>query len=164
MVRDLSWRQLIDPPDDETLQTMSTAALIDKVKRVVIGPFTWSPASSTPATLYHQITLSLEGLNDHSDDIFCPDGRHIVLNRRHGAFYSGVECWNVRTGRRVWGWAPPGGHVRAGGFGFSRDGSEVAAALIYTRCALFSLLISNLASYPAVYRKPYRDCGSRLAH
>ncbi|KAJ7465980.1 hypothetical protein FB451DRAFT_1561272 [Mycena latifolia] len=130
VVRDLSSRYLIDPPAEENLERLSTAELIQQVKRGVSGPLTWSPASSMPPTLCRQIELSLESLWGESSRVdFLPEGRHIVFYKQTGTLSRAVECWDVHRARRVWGWASPDDHVEEAKFDFRRGGSEAVVSL-----------------------------------
>ncbi|KAJ7465984.1 hypothetical protein FB451DRAFT_1369776 [Mycena latifolia] len=129
VVRDLVSRYLIDPPGEENLERLSTAELMQHVKRGVIGPLTWSPSSSVPPTLSRQIHISLEALRGRYHAEFLPEGRHILFYTETGAFPRGVECWEVRSGRRVWGWSSPDYHVGNATFDFRRGGSEAVVSL-----------------------------------
>ncbi|KAJ7465994.1 hypothetical protein FB451DRAFT_418685 [Mycena latifolia] len=130
VVRDLSSRYLIDPPAEENLEKLSTAELIQQVKRGVSGPLTWSPASSMPPTLCRQIELSLESLWGESSRVdFLPEGRHIVFYKQTSTFSRAVECWDVHRARRVWGWASPDHLVERAKFDFRRGGSEAVVTL-----------------------------------
>ncbi|KAJ7890396.1 hypothetical protein B0H13DRAFT_2040407, partial [Mycena leptocephala] len=57
IVRDLSRARVIDAPAEETLETLSTAELVEEVRRAVVGPRTWSPASSVPPTVHRQFSI-----------------------------------------------------------------------------------------------------------
>ncbi|KAJ7098877.1 hypothetical protein C8R44DRAFT_988705 [Mycena epipterygia] len=77
VARNLASRWLIDPPADEILEALSTDELVDEVKCGVIT------------------------VHELPDGHLLPDGRHIVSYNRTdagGAFYKGVECWEVKTG------------------------------------------------------------------
>ncbi|KAJ7128363.1 hypothetical protein C8R44DRAFT_732700 [Mycena epipterygia] len=118
--RDLASRWLIDPPEDEILETLSTDELINEVKREVI---------------------TLQEL-PHGD--FLPGGRHIVYYNRidaGGAFCKGVECWEIRTGLRVWGWVLPDHIVHRARFDFRRGGSEAVVSLVNIRHAHNHIII-----------------------
>ncbi|KAJ7448927.1 hypothetical protein FB451DRAFT_1187433 [Mycena latifolia] len=58
VVRELSWRYLIDPPAEENLEKLSAIELLHIVKRGVGGPLKLSPASSTPPTLARKIDVA----------------------------------------------------------------------------------------------------------
>ncbi|KAJ7457510.1 hypothetical protein FB451DRAFT_1275073 [Mycena latifolia] len=108
VVRDLSERWFIDPPAEENLEKFSTTELIQQVKRAVVGPLTWSSAFPVPPTISREISISLETLQGESSHVeFLPEGRHILFYKTTGEFAGGVECWEVHSGRRVWGWASP---------------------------------------------------------
>ncbi|KAJ7465983.1 hypothetical protein FB451DRAFT_1261527 [Mycena latifolia] len=129
IVRDLSSRYLIDPPAEEHLQRLSTAELMEQVKRGVVGPLTWSPASLIPPTLSREINISLETLQGEWSQIeFLPEGRHVLFYKESGAFPHGVECWDVHSGRRVWGWSSPGYQVGHATFDF-RGRSKAVVSL-----------------------------------
>ncbi|KAJ7098867.1 hypothetical protein C8R44DRAFT_988701 [Mycena epipterygia] len=128
VARNLASRWLIDPPADEILEALSTDELVDEVKRGVVGPRTWSPTSSTLPTVDRQITV-----HELPDGHVLPDGRHIVSYNRTdagGAFYKGVECWEVKTGRRLWGWAAPNYLVYVATFDIRRGGSEAVVSVV----------------------------------
>ncbi|KAJ7482751.1 hypothetical protein FB451DRAFT_1235974 [Mycena latifolia] len=130
VVRDLSERWLIDPPAEENLEKLSTAELIQQVKRGVVGPLTWSSTFPLPPTLSRQISISLETLRGESSNVtFLPEGRHILFYKKTGEFAEGVECWEVHSGRRVWGWASPSRPVRHATFDFRQGGSEAVVSL-----------------------------------
>ncbi|KAJ7638155.1 hypothetical protein B0H17DRAFT_1149212 [Mycena rosella] len=137
IVRDLSWRGLLDPPEDSILATLSTTALKEEVRRVVVGPRTWSGSSTAPPTLSRQITFSIGDLGTSgSETKFLPGGRHVLIYPERGAspFPDGVECWEVHGGRRVWGWSSPGYRVYRATFDIRCGGSEAAVVLRVT-CA-----------------------------
>ncbi|KAJ7465990.1 hypothetical protein FB451DRAFT_418667 [Mycena latifolia] len=129
VVHDLVARYLIDPPGEGNLESLSTTELMQHVKRGVIGPLTWSPSSSVPPTLSRQINISLETLQAGYHAKFLPEGRHILFYTKTGAFSRGVECWEVHSGRRVWGWSSPDYHVGHATFDFRRGGSEAVVSL-----------------------------------
>ncbi|KAJ7457463.1 hypothetical protein FB451DRAFT_1274958 [Mycena latifolia] len=146
VVCDLSARCLIDPPAEENLQKLSTAELMQQVKRGVVGPLTWSSTFPTLPTLSRQISISLETLQGESSHVeFLPEGRHILLYKVTGAFPHGVECWDVRRGQRVWGWASPSHPVGHATFNFRRGGSEAVVLLeSYAPRNHLLILLANL--------------------
>ncbi|KAJ6629778.1 hypothetical protein B0H10DRAFT_1939418 [Mycena sp. CBHHK59/15] len=128
VVRDLASRWLIDSPGDEILETLSTHELINEVKRGVVGARTWSPTSSAPPSVARKITLPQEIPSSH---VLLPAGTHIVAYDTHGgAFSRGVECWEMKTGRRVWGWAAPNYLVHQATFDIRRGGSEAVVSVV----------------------------------
>ncbi|KAJ7457496.1 hypothetical protein FB451DRAFT_1275038 [Mycena latifolia] len=130
VVRDLSERWLIDPPAEENLENLSTAELIQQVKHGVVGPLTWSSALPTPPAISREISISLETLQGESSHVeFLPEGRHILFYKPTREFPDGVECWEVHSGRRVWGWASPSRPVRHATFDFRQGGSEAVVSL-----------------------------------
>ncbi|KAJ7684172.1 hypothetical protein DFH06DRAFT_1154941 [Mycena polygramma] len=110
VVRELSLARLIDAPADETLETLSTEDLIGEVRRVVSGPKTWSPGSSLPPTVQRQFSLLLDTstLNGGRPPKLLPGGTHMIVYISGPAGkISGLECWDVFTGQKVWRWGRP---------------------------------------------------------
>lgn len=57
LLRNLHLRGLIDLAPGENFERYSTTDLIDEVKRLVLGPKTWSPAWSSGAVVGRQTVL-----------------------------------------------------------------------------------------------------------
>ncbi|KAJ6566914.1 hypothetical protein B0H19DRAFT_1138871 [Mycena capillaripes] len=107
VVRNLSLTRLIDAPGDETLQTFSTEDLIGEVRRVVDGPRTWSSASLLPPTVLRNFNLPLASNSlDTGQPKLLSGGTHMLVYvpGSRANFPSGIEYWEVHTGRRMWEW------------------------------------------------------------
>ncbi|KAJ7684165.1 hypothetical protein DFH06DRAFT_1009 [Mycena polygramma] len=106
VVRGLSLAQIIDAPADETLETLSTEELVGEVRRVVAGPKTWSPASPVPPTLQRKLSLRLDTpVLDWRPPKLLPGGKYVVVFVPGPVHQiTGLEYWEVHTGRRVWKW------------------------------------------------------------
>ncbi|KAF8192259.1 hypothetical protein K438DRAFT_864652 [Mycena galopus ATCC 62051] len=106
VIRDLSRRRLIDAAPEETLQALSKEELVDEIRRVVTGPRTWSSASSTLPTLLRQFIIPLDPLPPAQDRRaeLLPGGTHIILSECIDDVARKIECWDVRTQKRVWAW------------------------------------------------------------
>ncbi|KAJ6555712.1 hypothetical protein B0H10DRAFT_1208472 [Mycena sp. CBHHK59/15] len=98
LAQDLAFRALLDIPPAEELQTCSTEDLIAEVKRVVAGPASWSPASSSRPALHRQLKFNMCA---NADDLIhfrlLPGGRYTVLRTRKD-----LRICEVRTGRNIW--------------------------------------------------------------
>ncbi|KAJ7738732.1 hypothetical protein B0H16DRAFT_1569635 [Mycena metata] len=133
VVRDLYARRLIDLGVDEVLEECSTQTLIDKVRRVVLGPSTWSPSSPIAPTICRQMTHLLDSPRMRFELV--PGGRYLVLFVWRGSHAFGVggdvdvECLEVASGRRVWSWGRPGHRVSHTEFDFS-CGSEAVVCVV----------------------------------
>ncbi|KAJ7108392.1 hypothetical protein C8R43DRAFT_1243559 [Mycena crocata] len=99
IVRRLGTEGVLDAPPDDNLKEMSTKALVDEVKRAVLGPHTWSPASSDPPTVLRQFTVPVQS-NDPRCQLL-PGGRYLVVHIFSSSF-GYVECWDCHIGRKVW--------------------------------------------------------------
>ncbi|KAJ6549070.1 hypothetical protein DFH09DRAFT_1169661 [Mycena vulgaris] len=130
VLRELSSGYLIDPPAADVLETISTAELIEEVKRAVVGPRTWSPASSAPPIISRRINFSLTTLRGESIARLLQDGRHVLFYKKDGDFARGVECWDMLTLRRVWGWASSTHDIYKVTFDFHRGAKAVVAAFL----------------------------------
>ncbi|KAJ7029710.1 hypothetical protein C8F04DRAFT_1398250 [Mycena alexandri] len=136
VVRDLYARRLIDLGVHEVLEECSTQMLIDKVRRVVLGPYTWSPSSPIAPTICRQMTLLLDSPRMRFELV--PGGKYLVLFVSKGSAMFGfggdvdVECLEVASGRRVWSWGRPGHRVSHTEFDFSGCGSEAVACVTFS--------------------------------
>ncbi|KAJ7240529.1 hypothetical protein C8J57DRAFT_1727082 [Mycena rebaudengoi] len=97
LIEDLAARRLFDLPHDRSLQDHTTAELIEEVKKLVIGPRTWSRRSRTPPTILRHIKISL-----HSDLItigleLLPGGKYLAAIND-----TCIELWHVATCTLIW--------------------------------------------------------------
>ncbi|KAJ7167297.1 hypothetical protein C8R43DRAFT_1160767 [Mycena crocata] len=100
IVRDLAARGLIDAAPDDILREFSTHALIGEIRRVVVGPHTWSKVSIDPPTLARKITLPIKHWDRYRFDdtqLLC-GGKYLILTNSDQL----IEWWDVYAGRRVW--------------------------------------------------------------
>ncbi|KAJ6566938.1 hypothetical protein B0H19DRAFT_1258113 [Mycena capillaripes] len=102
----MSSSRLIDAPAEETLGTLSIEDLIGEVRRVVAGPRTWSPSSTTQPTLLRQSIVSKDSTSLSARDPELLQGGTHILFYVSGSHYnrSGFEIWEVHTGRQLFKW------------------------------------------------------------
>ncbi|KAJ6549069.1 hypothetical protein DFH09DRAFT_1281530 [Mycena vulgaris] len=144
VIHELSSRCLIEPLAADILDTISVAELIDEIKKVIVGPQTWSSASSGPPIVARQIDFSFTELSGESGSPqLLPDGRHILFYKRSGDFTGGVECWDMHSLRRVWGWASPPNFVRRATFDFRQGAAAVVALLFRSRIVLLEAWLNT---------------------
>ncbi|KAJ7148335.1 hypothetical protein C8R46DRAFT_536478 [Mycena filopes] len=129
VVRDLYARRLIDAPVDEVLEECATQTLIDRVRRIVLGPYTWSPKSPIAPTIRRQKTILLPSPRMRFE--FLPGGRYLVLYLMKDSDVE-VECLEIGSERRVWSWARAGHQVRYAGFDLDGSGPEGVAYLVFS--------------------------------
>ncbi|KAJ6502000.1 hypothetical protein C8R45DRAFT_975050 [Mycena sanguinolenta] len=114
VVRDLSSRHLIDLPLDAIVENLSAEELKDEVKRVVVGPRTWSSTSLEPPTLLRRKVFSIPKHGFADSDACFRSTAYIVTyveqSNDDGAGGNVVQCSETHTGRIVWSWARLG-HV-----------------------------------------------------
>ncbi|KAJ6536448.1 hypothetical protein DFH09DRAFT_1179015 [Mycena vulgaris] len=83
-LRDLESRGMIDLAPGEEFEKQTTQDLIDEVKRIVLGPKTWSPAWSAPPVLKRQSVLPFECESSGSgilDIRLLPGGRYFAVHQ-----------------------------------------------------------------------------------
>jgi hypothetical protein len=132
IVRDLSRARVIDAPAEETLETLSTVELVEEVRRAVVGPRTWSPASSVPPTVHRQFSISLERYTVTHPAELLPGGTHILRFVSESFPRSnGIELWEVCTGKRVWEWGRVDYDVFHAATDFQAGTSKVRLAILY---------------------------------
>ncbi|KAJ7505094.1 hypothetical protein B0H11DRAFT_2343536 [Mycena galericulata] len=96
LIRDLERRGLIDLPPE--LQAYNTSDLIDEVKRVVVGPKTWSPAWSGETKHPRQTVIPLaEVLTRDAHVELLPAGRYFAGHQKRR-----LEFYDTIAGRRVY--------------------------------------------------------------
>ncbi|KAF7363873.1 hypothetical protein MSAN_01045300 [Mycena sanguinolenta] len=113
VVLDLSSRHLIDLPLDAIVENSSTEELKDEVKRVVVGPRTWSHTSMEPPTLLRRKIVPIPETDNSAHGYFESTAYIItyVDELNHGdAGEHQIQCLEAHTGRIVWSWARLG-HV-----------------------------------------------------
>ncbi|KAJ7176373.1 hypothetical protein C8R43DRAFT_1118893 [Mycena crocata] len=111
VVRDLTARGLIDAPPDEILREFSTHALIGEIRRVVVGPHTFSKASLDPPTLARKINVPLRTDEATFDEVeLLPGGKYLIIAPEVSPLASRIECWEVSSRRRVWTWPGRSGY------------------------------------------------------
>ncbi|KAJ7171373.1 hypothetical protein C8R46DRAFT_1088255, partial [Mycena filopes] len=129
VVRDLYARRLIDAPVDEVLEQCATQTLIDRVRRIVLGPYTWSPKSPIAPTIRRQMSIMLPSPRTRFE--FLPGGRYLVLYLMKDSDVE-VECLEISSERRVWSWARAGHQVRYAGFDLDGSGPQGVAYLVFS--------------------------------
>ncbi|KAJ7240519.1 hypothetical protein C8J57DRAFT_1727073 [Mycena rebaudengoi] len=100
LIEDLVSRRLVDLPHDRSLQDYTTAELIEEVKKLVIGPRTWSRRSCTPPTILRYIEIS-PSHNIPSNSLrnleLLPGGKYLAAIHD-----TRIELWHVATGAVIW--------------------------------------------------------------
>jgi hypothetical protein len=121
---------LIDAVPDEILETLTRDALVEEVKRAVLGPRTWFQQRSPP-TICRKITIPMDARRRQELELL-PGGRYLVcyVVGDDDGFSKDVECWEVETNQRVWVWSRPGCSVIRAGFHFPDRENE---AVVYIR-------------------------------
>ncbi|KAF7363950.1 hypothetical protein MSAN_01053300 [Mycena sanguinolenta] len=107
VVLDLSSRDLIDLSLDTIVENLSTEELKDEVKRVVVGPRTWSPTSLESPTLLRQKVIPIQK-HAFTDGCVRSTAYIITYNEQStsdGAGGNVVQCLEAHTGRIVWSWS-----------------------------------------------------------
>lgn len=131
IVRDLSRARVIDAPAEETLETLSTTELVEEVRRAVVGPRTWSPASSVQPTVHRQFSIPL-GYTVTLPAKLLPGGTHVLrFISESFALSHGIELWEVYTGKRVWKWGRVDYNVFHVATDFPAGTSKVVLAILY---------------------------------
>ncbi|KAJ7642454.1 hypothetical protein DFH06DRAFT_1301698 [Mycena polygramma] len=115
-------------PPNEALDMLTTGALIEEVRRAVHGPRTWSSRMDVPATILHKAVLRL---GESRFAQLLPGGTHILNYRGvvDGGRSRMIECLEVESGRRVWGWERAGCAIFEVAIGFRESVSDVVVAL-----------------------------------
>jgi hypothetical protein len=133
VVRGLCFRRVIDVIPDEVLETLTRDALIEEVKRVVLGPRTWSPRSRSPPTIHRQITVPLMDIHWRLRSELLPGGRFLMCCAAKDDTGSApqVEFWEMHTGKRVWAWERPGCTVASAEFDLTDRGNEVVVYILF---------------------------------
>jgi hypothetical protein len=133
IVRDLSRARVIDAPAEETLETLSTAELVEEVRRAVVGPRTWSPASSVPPTVHRQFSIPLKKYTVTHPAELLPGGTHILrfVSESYYPRSNGIELWEVCTGKRIWEWGRVDYDVFYAATDFQAGTSKVRVAILY---------------------------------
>ncbi|KAJ7239675.1 hypothetical protein C8J57DRAFT_1478354 [Mycena rebaudengoi] len=97
LLRDLSARRLINLPHDLPLTDYSTAELIEEVKRVVLGPKTWSRSSHSSPLVSRECSIP------RSPDIpfpslrLLPGGRYLIVESS-----ARIELWDAAISTLAW--------------------------------------------------------------
>jgi hypothetical protein len=95
---------MLDLHPDEDLSTYSTPDLIDEVKRIVMGPQTWSPASGSckhsGPTLRRRSVIAFDYPRAGAHTVFSvlPGGRYFAMTDR----WNDSGIWEIATGRCLW--------------------------------------------------------------
>ncbi|KAJ7240517.1 hypothetical protein C8J57DRAFT_1727071 [Mycena rebaudengoi] len=100
LIEDLVARRLVDLPHDRSLQDYTTAELIEEVKKLVIGPRTWSRRSRSPPTILRHIKIS-PSHNILSNSLrnleLLPGGKYLAAIHD-----TRIELWHVATCALIW--------------------------------------------------------------
>ncbi|KAJ6476846.1 hypothetical protein C8R45DRAFT_1157926 [Mycena sanguinolenta] len=105
LLRDLRQRCILDRNCTPTLETLSTAEIIETVKRLLNGPQTWSPAEpDSAAVVSTKITLhpAILAENLYWHPKLLRSGRYILCINSYT-----LECWSVVEDRLVWTYTSP---------------------------------------------------------
>ncbi|KAJ7240525.1 hypothetical protein C8J57DRAFT_1727079 [Mycena rebaudengoi] len=98
LIEDLVARRLFDLRHDRSLQDYTTAELIEEVKKLVIGPRTWSRRSRTPPTILRHIKISPPRSDFHLSSLeLLPGGEYLVAYHN-----TRIELWHVATCVLIW--------------------------------------------------------------
>ncbi|KAJ7487022.1 hypothetical protein FB451DRAFT_775914 [Mycena latifolia] len=103
-VQDLVDRSLIELPPSVTLLSLSTADLIDLVRRLVTGPATWAAGQSPQVSTEISIRMMHDqpaGFLGRSRVKLLDGGRHILFSCE-----TLLELWDVATQQLVWSREP----------------------------------------------------------
>ncbi|KAJ6578306.1 hypothetical protein B0H19DRAFT_1338446 [Mycena capillaripes] len=92
---------VLDLSPARELESCSTAALVQYVKRGVVGPAAWHPGSSSPTTPHRQLTFDGGlGGEDLIDMHLLPGGRYVLLQTREH-----LHIHETAGGGRIWKYA-----------------------------------------------------------
>ncbi|KAJ7904838.1 hypothetical protein B0H13DRAFT_2663413 [Mycena leptocephala] len=98
LMQDLVSRGVLYRLSRAELDAYSTGDIIDEIKRIVCGPTTWAPTSSSEPTVHRQLTFHTGvNRNDIFDLMLTPGGTHAILKT-----IGNVRLYDVRTGRCLW--------------------------------------------------------------
>ncbi|KAJ7474365.1 hypothetical protein B0H11DRAFT_1331946 [Mycena galericulata] len=99
LVSDLESRGLRDADPNEELQLCTQGDLVDMVKRVVVGPTTWSPTCSTGPKLQREVVVRFDKpIGSRASVRLLPGGKYFVLYDS----WDNSGIWEVSTGRCIW--------------------------------------------------------------
>jgi hypothetical protein len=101
---------MLDLGFDEVLQTYTTSELVEKVKRVVVGPKTWSPIYQSPPKLQRELVVRFkEAVDELTWTYLRPGGRYFALHFQPPILSSmglsavqHLTIWEAATGRCIW--------------------------------------------------------------
>ncbi|KAJ7486848.1 hypothetical protein FB451DRAFT_1228168 [Mycena latifolia] len=96
LVCDLVRRGILDNPPAEDLDGYSTGQLIGEVRRVVAGPSSWSPGSSSSPTVDRRLSFATHLAAIYRTRLL-PGGRYLALQTRKQ-----VHIYGVAAGRCIW--------------------------------------------------------------
>ncbi|KAJ7232918.1 hypothetical protein C8J57DRAFT_170718 [Mycena rebaudengoi] len=100
LLDELAGRGLIDLPHDRPLHNYSTAELIEEVKRVILGPKTWSCPRHAAPIIAREFRIPRIRPDDQSRLFsvqLLPGGTHLVVE-----YSSRLELWHVATSAVIW--------------------------------------------------------------
>ncbi|KAJ6449182.1 hypothetical protein C8R45DRAFT_1131177 [Mycena sanguinolenta] len=101
LLHNLQRRAILDRDFTPSLETLSTDEMIGAVRRLHMGPQTWSPEnvdSDCAAEVTKTITLHPIGNGPGRSAKLLPSGRYILFHN----WGSALECWNVAEDKMVW--------------------------------------------------------------
>ncbi|KAJ6536446.1 hypothetical protein DFH09DRAFT_1179012 [Mycena vulgaris] len=104
LLRDLEYRGMTDVAPGEDFATYTTHDLIEEVKRIVVGPKTWSPAWSAPTLLKRQsvVPFERESSTGTLDIRLLPGGRYFAVHQQ-----ASLKFFDVATGKSAWSYTHP---------------------------------------------------------
>jgi hypothetical protein len=140
VVRGLYLRRLIDAVPDEVLETLTRDALVEEVKRAVLGPRTWSQRRGPPA-IYREITIPMDARRRQCE--LLPGGRYLLCYVARDDTARDVECWEVYTKQRVWVWSRPGCSLVRAGFHFPDREHEAIVYILYCESIVVMSVLST---------------------
>ncbi|KAJ7220974.1 hypothetical protein C8J57DRAFT_1482519 [Mycena rebaudengoi] len=97
LIRDLSARRLIDLPHNRPLQDYSTAQLIEEVKRLVVGPKTWSRPSASTVSRKISIPRSTIEIGRRPELKLLPGGTYLAV-----IYLDGAQLLHVPSQTVIW--------------------------------------------------------------
>ncbi|KAJ7288696.1 hypothetical protein C8J57DRAFT_1707072 [Mycena rebaudengoi] len=99
LIEDLAARRLIDLPD-RALPEHSTAELMEEVKRIVLGPKTWSRPSQAAPIISRELripSLPLDNRETLQSFQLLPGGTHLIVEH-----INRLDLWHVATSAVIW--------------------------------------------------------------
>ncbi|KAJ7189115.1 hypothetical protein C8R46DRAFT_1056638 [Mycena filopes] len=142
LVRDLARRRLIDAPPQDILETLTKDALVDEIRRVAVGPQTWSTHSGRAPMLARDFIVPAVCVFGEAE--LLPGGKHCIFlgaEVANGIGRRGVKCWDIHTGRLVWDWPRPNVLVSDVQVDYIDGGSKMAVLIRYVEAGAYAVVV-----------------------